>query len=46
MKHQRSVFFIPSEANFSISEHLALLCQILDAATESEVLEAELTDVA
>jgi hypothetical protein len=32
--------------NISLTEHLLLLCQILDAATEGEVLESELTDVA
>ena len=46
MKHQRSVFFMPSEANFSISEHLALLCQMLDAAIESEAPETKQADVA
>lgn len=46
MKQQRSVFFMSSEANFSISEHLALLCQMLDAATESEAPETKQVDVA
>lgn len=46
MEQQRTVFFMPSEENFSISEHLALLCQMLDAAEESEVFEAEQSDVA
>ena len=41
----RTVYFHELQ-NISQTEHLLLLCQILDAATEGEVLEAEQSDVA
>lgn len=46
MKHPRSVVFMPSKTNISDTDHLVLLCQMIDAATESERPETEQTAVA
>ena len=47
MKIERKTIFLKNiKSDISLSEHLLLLCQILDATTECEVLESELTDVA
>lgn len=47
MKIERKTIFLKNiNSDISLSKHLLMLCQMLDAATEGEVLEAELTDVA
>lgn len=45
MKYERQVF-LKETFQILLTEHLSMLCQILDAASESEALEAERSNVA
>jgi len=45
LKYERQVFF-KETPKILLTEHLLLLCQILDAATESKAPETKQADVA